>query len=298
MAMPEFKSGFVQANGLQFHYLEAGEGPLALCLHGFPDSPWTYRYLLPQLAKAGYRAVAPFMRGYAPTEVPAEGNYHTSVLAKDVAALHEALGGDAHAVLIAHDWGSIAAFGGAALEPARWRKCVIMNVPPLRVFEQVAFRYDQIKRSFYFWFFQMQVSDTVVPANDLAFIDGLWADWSPGYNAKEDLPRVKECLHNPANLRAAMGYYRAFFDPARFGSPAGMKEQQAAWGRPIPQPTLYLHGTQDGCIALDPETTKGVLSFVGPDSEAELIGDVGHFMLVEKPVEINGRILQFLRKKQ
>jgi pimeloyl-ACP methyl ester carboxylesterase len=294
--MPEFKTGVVQANGLQFHYLEMGEGPLALCLHGFPDSPWTYRYLLPELSNAGFRAVAPFMRGYAPTEIPTEGNYHTSALAKDVAALHAALGGDTDAVLIAHDWGSIAAFGGAALDPARWCQCVIMNVPPLAVFGQIAFRYDQIKRSFYFWFFQMQVSNAIVPANDLAFIDGLWADWSPGYDAKEDLPRVKECLRNPANLQAAMGYYRAFFDPARFGSPSGMKEQESAWGLPIPQPTLYLHGTMDGCIALDRETTKGVLAFLGLGSEAELIEGVGHFMLVEKPAEVNGRILKFLRK--
>jgi pimeloyl-ACP methyl ester carboxylesterase len=295
--MPEFRTGIVQANGLRFHYLELGEGPLALCLHGFPDSPWTYRYLLPELAKAGYRAVAPFMRGYAPTEVPPDGHYRTGDLGKDVVALHGALGGDAHAVLIAHDWGSVAAYGGAALEPARWRRCVIMNVPPLGVFGQVALRYDQIKRSFYFWFFQMQVSDAIVPANDFAFIDGLWADWSPGYDAREDLPRVKECLHDPANLRAAMGYYRSFFDPARFGSPTGMKEQEAAWGSPIPQPTLYLHGTNDGCIALDAETTKGVPAFLGPGSQAERIKGVGHFMLVEKPPEVNGRILRFLTKQ-
>src|ERR1700722_16470408 len=102
--MPEFRTGNVRANGLRFHYLEMGQGPLALCLHGFPDSPWTYRYLLPELAKAGYRAVAPFMRGYAPTEVPPDGHYRTGDLGKDVVPLHGALGGDAHAVLIAHDW--------------------------------------------------------------------------------------------------------------------------------------------------------------------------------------------------
>jgi len=236
------------------------------------------------------------MRGYAPTEVPTDGRYHTSSLAADVVALHGALGGDAHAVLIAHDWGSVAAYGGAALEPTRWRRCVIMNVPPLAVFGQLAFRYDQIKRSFYFWFFQMQVSDAVVPANDLAFIDGLWADWSPGYDAREDLPRVKECLRHPANLRAAMGYYRALFDPARFGSPAGTEEQGAVWGRPIPQPTLYLHGTQDGCIALDAEAAKEVPAFLGPGSEVERVEGVGHFMLVERPAEVNSRILQFLGK--
>jgi len=292
--MPEFKTGAVQANGLRFLYREMGEGPLALCLHGFPDSPWTYRYLLPELARAGYRAVAPFMRGYAPTEVPADGRYQTSALAADVVALHQALGGDARAVLIAHDWGAVAAYGGAALEPARWQRCVIMNVPPLAVFGQLAFRYEQLKRSFYFWFFQMQVSDTIVPENDLAFIDGLWADWSPGYDAKEDLGHVKECLRNPANLQAAMGYYRALFEPARFGSPAGMEEQAAVWGRPLSQPTLYLHGSQDGCIALNAEAAQGVPAFLGPGSEVERVAGVGHFMLVEKPGQINGRILRFL----
>lgn len=292
--MAELKTGTVQANGLRFHYLEMGQGPLALCLHGFPDSPWTYRHLLPELARAGYRAVAPFMRGYAPTEVPADARYQTRDLAADVATLHEALGGGSNAVLIAHDWGAVAAYGGVALSPTRWRRCAIMNVPPLAVFGQVAFRYAQIKRSFYFWFFQMQISDAVVPANDLEFIDGLWADWSPGFDAKEELVRVKECLRNPANLQAALGYYRAMFNPARFGSPAGMDEQGAIWGKPIPQPTLYLHGAQDGCIALDAETMKGVTAFFGPGSECERIEGVGHFMLVEKPAEINSRILRFL----
>src|SRR5262245_40785184 len=107
-SMAEFKRGSLRANGVEFHYLEIGTGPLALCLHGFPDSPWTYRYLLPELAGAGYRAVAPFMRGYAPTEIPVDGRYQTSSLAADVVALHGALGGDAHAALIAHDWGSVA----------------------------------------------------------------------------------------------------------------------------------------------------------------------------------------------
>lgn len=294
--METFKTGTVQANGIQFHFLEAGEGPLALCLHGFPDSPWSYRYLLPELAKAGYRAVAPFMRGYAPTEVPADGRYSTSTLADDVIGLHKALGGDGKAVLIAHDWGSVAAFGGAAKAPQAWRRCAIMSVPPFAIFGQVAFSYEQIKRSFYFWFFQMQISDAIVPGNDLAFIDGLWADWSPGYDAKEDLPRVKECLRKPENLKAAMGYYRALFDPARFGSPAGMEEQGTAWGRPIPQPTLYLHGTKDGCIALDAEAAKGIPAFLGAGSEVERVEGVGHFMLVEKPTQINERILRFLSR--
>ena len=277
--MQTFKTGTVQANGLRFHFLEQGEGPLALCMHGFPDSAWTYRYLLPKLAEAGYRAVAPFIRGYAPTEIPADARYETKALVADVNALHAALGGGNDAVLIAHDWSAVASYGALAAESNRWRRAVIGNVPPLAVFGQVAFSYAQIKRSFYFWFFQMAISDSVVAANDLAFIDGLWGDWSPGYDATYDLGKLKECLRNPVNLRAAMGYYRALFNPTRYGLPEAMEEQGAIWGRPVPQPVLYIHGTTDGCIALDAELMKQALSSFGPGSELERLEGAGHFFL-------------------
>lgn len=294
--MQTLKTGTVHANGLRFHFLEQGEGPLALCMHGFPDSAWTYRYLLPALATAGYRAVAPFIRGYAPTDVPADNCYDTNALRTDVNALHAALGGGSDAVLIAHDWSAVAAYGALAAEPQRWRRAVIGNVPPLNIFGQVAFRYEQIKRSFYFWFFQMAISDHIVPANDLAFIDGLWGDWSPGYDATYDLGKLKECLRNPANLKAAMGYYRALFNPARFGLPEGMAEQAAIWGQPVSQSVLYIHGTTDGCIALDTDTMQQVRHYLGPGSELERVEGVGHFFLVEKPTVINARILRFLTK--
>ena len=109
--MSDFETGSVTANGVDFHYKTCGSGPLALCLHGFPDSPYTYRYLMPALADAGFRAVGPFMRGYAPTGTAPDGDYNTWQLGADANALHAALGGDGDAVLIAHDWGSVAAFG-------------------------------------------------------------------------------------------------------------------------------------------------------------------------------------------
>ena len=103
MDQPEIKK--VRANGVTFSYLEAGEGPLVLCLHGFPDNAYTFTQLMDRLAATGFRAVAPFMRGYWPTEVPADGRYQSAVLAMDALALIEALGAD-RAVLIGHDWGA------------------------------------------------------------------------------------------------------------------------------------------------------------------------------------------------
>jgi pimeloyl-ACP methyl ester carboxylesterase len=77
-----------------------------LCLHGFPDSAHTWRQLLPALAEAGFHAVAPFLRGYAPTAVPTDGGYGIDALAGDAVALHQVLDGDGDAVLIGHDWGA------------------------------------------------------------------------------------------------------------------------------------------------------------------------------------------------
>ncbi|MBS1835270.1 MAG: alpha/beta fold hydrolase [Acidobacteria bacterium] len=294
MAAPAIREIDIEANGLRFRALEAGAGPLALCLHGFPDSPWTYRHLLPELARAGYRAVAPWMRGYAPTAIPADNDFSTRALAADANGLHAALGGDDRAVLIAHDWGSAAAYGALTSEPGRWRRAVIMNVPPWAVFGQIAFRYDQLKRSFYFWLFQMGVAESIVGSNDLAFIESLWRDWSPTFDPTAEMPRVKACLRDPANLRAALGYYRDFFAPDRFGTPAWAEAQAAVLGRPVPQPVLYLHGTRDGCIALDAAGADAVRSVLSPTSEVERIPGVGHFMLVEAPRQIDGRIVRFV----
>ena len=294
IVVAEIQQGSVAANGLRFAYLEAGSGPLALCLHGFPDSAWTYRHLLPRLAAAGYHAVAPFMRGYAPTAIPGDDNFSTRVLADDVSGLHDALGGTRSAILIAHDWGCAAAYGGASAAPERWRRCAILNVPPLAIFAAVGSRYEQIKRSFYFWFFQMQIAEALVAADDLAFIDKLWGDWSPGFDARHELIEVKKCLRDPKNLRAALGYYRTLFNPLTYGSVESAVEQAAVWGRPLSQPTLYLHGRRDGCIALDADVLAQIPQHLGPGSEAEFVEGVGHFMLVERPQQVNDRILAFL----
>jgi pimeloyl-ACP methyl ester carboxylesterase len=290
------RQGTIAANGLEFAYLEAGTGPLALCLHGFPDSPWTYRHLLPALAGAGYHAVAPFLRGYAPTGIPADGGYRAADLVADALALHEALGGGGDAVLIGHDWGAATAYGAAPAAPERWRRVVVLDIPPASIYARIAFRYEQIKRTFYFWFFQMAVAEEAVAADDLRFIEGLWADWSPGHDAAEDVVYAKACIRDPAHLRAALGYYRAFFDPAYFGSPAAAADAEAVWGRPVPQPALYLHGRNDGCMALDEETMRAVPAAIGPLAEAEWVEGAGHFLLVERPAHVNARILSFLER--
>jgi pimeloyl-ACP methyl ester carboxylesterase len=296
--MADFQRGRVAANGITFEYLEAGSGPLALCMHGFPDSPFTYRHLLADLADAGYHAVAPFVRGFAPTELPPlRAAVHTSVMVADQIALATALGGGEDALLVAHDWGAVGAWGALRRAPGLWGRSVIINIPPFEIFGENLGSYAQIKRSFYFWYFQMQrVIEDRIRADDFAFIRDIWGDWSPGYVADEDLVHIRAALADPEHLRAALGYYWGQFDPTRFGSPEWAAEQEAAWGGgAVPQPVLYLHGTTDGCHGMTAAQTERVREFAGPGSDSELIEGVGHFMLVERPKEINDRILTWLR---
>lgn len=282
----------VDIGGVEFAYLAAGDaGPLALCLHGFPDSAHSWRYLLPQLAAAGYRAVAPFQRGYAPTAVPADGRYQTGVLAMDAIGFHEALGGDGSAVIIGHDWGAPATYGAAVHTPDRWSKVVGMAVPPGgAVGAAFVTNLAQLKRSWYMFFFQHALSDLVVTANDLAFIDMLWADWSPGHDGSVDAAHVKDCLRDPANLTAALGYYRATLGDGH-RDPALDVVQAAAQGVPT-QPTLYLHGRDDGCIGV--EVAESARAMVGDNVTIEIVDGCGHFMQVERPDVVNARILEFL----
>jgi pimeloyl-ACP methyl ester carboxylesterase len=287
------EQGKITAGDLDFGYLADGpaDGPLALCLHGFPDTAWTYRHLLPALAGAGYRAVAPFLRGYAPTAVPADGRYSGPALARDAIRLHEALGGGGDAVLIGHDWGATAVYPAASAEPARFSKVVAMAVPP-GIAMGGFLAYDQIKRSFYMWFFQLPLADMIVPANDMAFIAGLWRDWSPGYDCAEDVAHVREALGKPENLAAALGYYRATFG-GREPAPDDELSRIAAAGAQLPtQPLLYLHGRDDGCIGV--ELAEKAQEVLQPPGRAEIVDGAGHFLQLEKPDEVNRLILDFV----
>jgi pimeloyl-ACP methyl ester carboxylesterase len=295
----------VRANDLEFGLLEAGSGPLALCLHGFPDTAHTWRHLLPALAGAGFHAVAPFMRGYAPTAVPADGAYQLGALVADAVALHEALGGGADAVLIGHDWGAEAAYGAAAHAPGRWRRLVTLAVPPASLDPVLFSDYEQLKRFFYIFLFRdpLGFADALVAGDQMSLLDRLWHDWSPGYDAGQDLARVKESLREPANLAAAIGYYRAVGAAGDSGGPSGAAggpaeiaaryaaEQQAA-GRQAPQPTLYLHGAADGCIRVD--LARAAERLLAPSSRMAVIEGAGHFLHLEKPGEVNEHILAWV----
>ncbi len=289
--MDQVREGRTEVNGVGTAYLEAGEGPLALCLHGFPDCAWGWEALLVELAHAGFHAVAPFLRGYAPTDVPADGRYQYGAVVADACALHQELGGGSDAVIVGHDWGAIAAYGAASFEPHRWARVVTAAVPPLVVMAERVFEYDQAKRFWYQHFFLSPLAEAAVAMDDMAFLDRLWVDWSPGFDPSVALVKVKDSLRGTANLAAALDYYRSTFDPARH-DPA-LEAQEAACLSVPSQPTLYLQGDQDGCIPVEVAADAGeVLTSAG--SRVEVVPGAGHFLQYEQPEVVNRLVVEFL----
>jgi pimeloyl-ACP methyl ester carboxylesterase len=196
----------VRANGLRFSYIEEGRGPLVLLLHGFPDTPQTWDKTRPALAEAGFRAVSPFMRGYAPTEVPKEPEYDADTLGRDVLGLIEALG-EERAFVVGHDWGAVAAYSAAGLQPTSLRMLITVAVPHPASFvltPQILWGFRHILR------LRRQGICEKLRAEDLRYVDELVRRWSPDWNIPPaETDAAKRSLREPGSLEAATGYYRA-----------------------------------------------------------------------------------------
>lgn len=272
------------------HWLEWGSpgDPVALCAHGFPDTPHTFRHLGPVLAGAGFHVVAPWSRGYAPAPVPGDGNYHVSALVGDALAVVDHFGAE-DPVFVGHDWGAITGYATVASNADRFRRLVTMAVPPLGSLMAGFLTYRQARRSWYMFVFQHALAEAIVAADDLAFIDGLWAEWSPGFDGAADIARVKDALREPEHLSAALGYYRAMLGADQ----SGATEVDQAAMLPSPVPTLYLHGADDGCMGAD-LVDGAEASLPAAGSRVEILDGVGHFLQLEDPERVNELVVRFL----
>ncbi len=271
---------FVDANGLRFAYLEQGAGPLVLLVHGFPDTAFTWERALPALAGAGYRAVAPFTRGYAPTEIPADGAYDTDTLGKDLVALIVALGADA-AVVVGHDWGASAAYAAAAMAPERVRLLVTVAIPHPRSIKPTPALLWKVR---HFATLRRTGAAERIRRGELALVDELWRRWSPAW---KDIPpaeteAVKAAFREPGCLEAALGYYRAL-----------SLRLPPSHRLPIAVPAVAFAGEHDSIIAPRAyEKARGC--FTGSYEVVQVPG--GHFMHREHPDHFLGELVRVVRE--
>lgn len=279
---------------LRFTARSAGTGPLVLCLHGFPDNCRTFNALLPALAEAGYRAVAPTMRGYEASAQPADQDYHAIRMAEDVASWIEQLsGGPAH--LIGHDWGATIALGAALLSPDRVASLTMMSVPhPAGFAEFYAIDAAQQVRSHYILEFQEPGAEDRLLAEDCEWLERLWRTWSPGWDIPPNILRtMREAFRQPGVAAATLGWYRQAFDIV---SDAG-QATQALFARPIAVPTMGLVGEDDGCVGADIFVTSMREADFPAGLQVEAIAGAGHFLHLELPQAVNARIISWLESR-
>lgn len=264
-----------------------GDGPLVLCAHGFPDDARSFRAQVEPLVERGFRVACPTMRGYAPSGVSRSGRYDAEVLGKDLGALADELSPNEPVRLIGHDWGALAAYAATALAPRRFSHLVTIAVPHLRSTLARLARPAQLRRSWYMFYFQLKgIADRGLAKDDLALIDRLWRDWSPGYHAKkEDLDSIKRGI--APRIEQVIGYYRAFFEPrSLFAEPRKLLLEKTR------VPALYLHGEDDGCIGV--ELAEGVERHYLAGVRVVRIAGAGHFAHLERPEVVNPLLLDFL----
>jgi pimeloyl-ACP methyl ester carboxylesterase len=265
------------ANGVRFAYLEEGRGPLVLLLHGFPDTAHTWDGVRPALAAAGFRAVTPFMRGYAPTSIPADGRYDIETLGRDVLALIAALG-EERAVVVGHDWGMTAATAAAVLEPARVSFLVTVAVPhpaSIRVTPRLLWG------ARHFVAFRLPGAADRLRAADFAQVDALVRRWSPAWDPPAgETAAVKACFRHPGVVEAALGYYRAVPpSPPRF------------LRRKLEVPSAAISGADDGVLRLS-DYQRARRWYAAPHEIVHMPG--GHFLHREHPDRFNAELLRLV----
>src|SRR3954469_305232 len=235
----ELEDRFATVDGVRLHYVEAGEGPLVVLLHGFPEFWWSWRRQIPALVAAGFRVVALDQRGYAQSDAPRDWRaYRIERLAADVAGLIEALG-EERAFVVGHDWGAAVGWMVATLHPERVRRLAILNVPHPETMARTLRRSPrQLAHSWYMFFFQIPwLPEWLMRRGGRRALGPPSRDARPGAFTAEDYARYEEALLGPGGLRGPINWYRA---AVRRSPRAGR-----ALLRPIAAPVLVIWGEQD-----------------------------------------------------
>lgn len=285
----------ISANGARFHCVEAGDGPLVLLLHGFPEFWWTWRHQLESLPAAGHRAVAMDLRGFGASDKPPRG-YDLVTLAADVAGLIRALG-EASAVVVGHDWGGLLAWTVAAYSPKVVRRIACVSAPhPLRL--RAATRADPAGQGWasrYRLGFQLpMLPERQLVRDDAALVGRMLRSWSaPGWPDEHIERRYRAAIATPGVAHCAMEYFRWMFR-SRW-RPDGLRYARRMRA-PIQVPTLHMHGAQDSNVLA--ASAQGSGRRVAAPYRWRLIDGAGHFPHEERPERFDGTLLGWLRDSE
>ncbi|PVB25945.1 alpha/beta fold hydrolase [Mycobacteroides abscessus] len=274
--------------------------PVAVLLHGFPDSAWTWEQLAPMLADQGWYVVAPFTRGYAPSSLAYDDDYSLGSLVSDVVTVYRAVDGDGRAVIVGHDWGGAIASAVASTHPEMFSRAVLIAIPPLaaikglahpgRLWSALPVLVRQLPRS---WYMPVLSVPRISDSKGELLINRLWRLWAPAAEVDRYRQQGLEALGTRARRRAAFSYYRAVWNPFYRRAKNHRDIQRHAFGSPR-IPTLYLQGADDTC-GLE-ATGARAEEHMPSGSRRVVVSGAGHFAHLERPEVITSHILDYITK--
>ena len=288
-----WSTGEARNEGVTLRYLQAGRGPLVIMLHGFPDSPQTWRFQRDAIVQAGFRVVTPWLRGYGPSGKPLRvSDYDVRTLARDVVGIIESLGETCAAAVVGHDWGGAISWRLAAERPALVERLIILNSPHPAAFARELRKPGQLARSWYAVFFQLPwLPETLMRARGMAGIRRSIARMLQRRDTftAEDWIAIHGALAVPGALRAALSYYRA-------AGRAMLRGRAGAAGRlpRIEVPTLVLWGERDD--ALSTWLSYGLERYVS-NLVVRRFPDAGHWVHWDEPDAVRSELLDFLARR-
>ena len=314
----QFESRFVEANGLNHHYLTAGQGPAVLLCHGFPELSWSWRHQIPALAAAGYRVIAPDLRGYGDTKGPADPEAYTNLhVVGDMVMLLDALG-EKQAVIVGHDWGSPIAWLAATLRPDRFRAVAslsVMNGPRMPL-PPPEFAKANGMADLYWLYFQVpglaeadMERDTRETFLRLMYgVSGDAARRGESWNLRVDHKvGLVNALVRPATLpawlteedlrRYASTYARTGFTSSLnwYRCMARSWEHSAAWADvKVTVPAFFIGGKDDPTLTQLQRGTEMMRSVV-PNLRDVIMVDAGHWVQQEDPEAVSNGLIGFLK---
>ena len=274
-------------NGVRLHYVECGDGPLVVLLHGFPEFWYAWRHQMPALAAAGYRVIALDQRGYNLSDKPkGVRHYRLEALLGDVLGIIRHTG-EQSAVVVGHDWGGAVAWNFAMRHPQAVEKLIVLNAPhPQRFLEEIL-TFSQLRKSWYMFLFQLPwLPEMLIRSGDYAGLaHTLRKDpVHPGTFDEADIAHYKQAISQPGALTATINYYRALFR-------TNPLEYRHSITR-IDKPTLLIWGGQDRYLGI--RLTQGLGALV-PKLRLERIPDASHWVQAEVPERVNALMVDFLR---
>lgn len=283
---------FVELPTLRLHYVEAGEGPTVVLLHGFPENWWSWRYQIPALAQAGFRVVAPDLRGYGETDK--HGPYDLDTVVNDVCNLVVALGGEKRVRVVGHDWGGATAWHLASHRPEFCGRLAVLNCPhPALMRERFITRpsWAQLKKSWYMFFFQIPwLPEYLLTKDDAGEIvkqlRGSSVDRA--HFGEAELKPFRDAIQRPGAASAMVGWYRAAIRQGLL-SPFKAPRYPA-----ITVDTVLIWGMDDSALGFE-DLVPGTERFVR-HLDVKPIEKCGHFVQSERPDEVNRLLVDFLKR--